>query len=494
MPEPGKKGANPFFLFALVYICLHLWKFICAKEEYMKEKKKKEIDFTTGPLMGKLVRFMLPVLLALFLQALYGAVDLAIIGKFTQTASVSGVSMGSQVTTGITNIVAGFATGITVLLGQYIGQGKKKNAGEVIGNSIIFFAALAIFITVLMIVLAVPLLNLFNIPQEALSQGTIYLRICSGGFIFIVAYNLIGGIFRGIGDSTTPLITVACACVINIIGDFILIAGCGMAAAGAAIATVFAQAASVLISLLLMKKGGLPFEFSKASFKINWKLIGRMIKLGLPLGIQEIFITASFLILSAVINTLGLVASAGIGVGGKVMTFILLVPTAFMQSLAAIVSQNVGALKIKRAKKALVNGILLSLAISVVIFYFGFFHGTVFTQIFTNDPEVVQAAAEFVKDYAIDSMLTSFLFCFVGYFNGCGKTTITLAQGIVGVMIRIPTAIIIRNSSIASIFTIGLATPISTSVQIIVCLTFFFATNKKVTAMYSEVEIAQDTV
>ena len=447
-------------------------------------EKKKEIDFTTGSLMGKLVRFMLPVLLALFLQALYGAVDLAIIGKFTQTASVSGVSMGSQVTTGITNIVAGFATGITVLLGQYIGQGKKKNAGEVIGNSIIFFAALAVFITIIMVIFAVPLLNLFNIPEEALSQGTLYLRICSGGFIFIVAYNLIGGIFRGIGDSTTPLITVACACVINILGDLLLIGVFGMAAAGAALATVFAQAVSVLISLFLLKRRGLPFEFGKDSFKINWKLIRRMIKLGLPLGIQEIFITASFLILSAVINTLGLVASAGIGVGGKIMSFILLFPTAFMQSLAAIVAQNVGANKIKRAKKALLNGIILSLAFSLVLFYLGFFHGEFFTQIFTNDPEVIAAAAEFVKDYAIDSMLTSFLFCLVGYFNGCGKTTITLLQGIVGVCIRIPAAIIIRNSAIASVFTIGLATPISTTVQIIFCGIFFLATNKKIMQQY----------
>ena len=453
-------------------------------------EKKKEIDFTTGSLMGKLVRFMLPVLLALFLQALYGAVDLAIIGKFTQTASVSGVSMGSQVTTGITNIVAGFATGITVLLGQYIGQGKKKSAGEVIGNSIIFFAALAVFITVLMIIFAVPLLNLFNIPEEALSQGTLYLRICSGGFIFIVAYNLIGGIFRGIGDSTTPLITVACACVINIIGDLLLIGVFGMAAAGAALATVFAQAISVLISLFLLKRRGLPFEFGKESFKINWKLIKRMIKLGLPLGIQEIFITASFLILSAVINTLGLVASAGIGVGGKVMSFILLFPTAFMQSLAAIVAQNVGARKLKRAKKALVNGIFLSLAFSLVLFYLGFFHGEFFTQIFTNDPEVVTAAAEFVKDYAIDAILTSFLFCLVGYYNGCGRTTVTLLQGILGVCVRIPTSVLIRNSAYASIFTIGLATPISTTIQIIFCVIFFFATNKKTTQMYGEETVA----
>lgn len=448
-------------------------------------KEKQEIDFTTGPLLGKLIKFMLPVLLALFLQALYGAVDLAIIGKFTQTASVSGVSMGSQVTTGITNIVAGFATGITVLLGQYIGQGKKKNAGEVIGNSIILFAALAVFITILMIILTVPLLNLFNIPEEALTEGTRYVRICLAGFIFIVAYNLMGGIFRGIGDSTTPLITVACACVINIIGDLLLVGVFGMAAAGAALATVFAQALSVLISLFMLKKRGLPFEISRHSFKLNFRLIGKMLRLGVPLGIQEIFITASFLILSAVINTLGLVASAGIGVGGKLMTFILLFPSAFLQSLAAIVAQNAGAGKIRRAKKALKQAIVLSLAFSVVLFYIFFFHGEFFTQIFTNDPEVVAAAAEFVRDYAIDSMLTSFLFCLVGYFNGCGRTTITLVQGIIGVCVRIPAAILIKNSAYASIFMIGLATPISTVIQIIICGIFFIVTNKKITQQYS---------
>lgn len=449
-------------------------------------KKQNEIDFTNGPILSKLLRFMLPVLLALFLQALYGAVDLAIIGKFAQTASVSGVSMGSQVTTGLTNIVAGFATGVTVLLGQYIGQGKKKNAGEVVGNSMILFAALAILITVLMIIFAVPVLRLFNIPEEALSEGKIYVRICSGGFIFIVAYNLLGGVFRGIGDSTTPLITVACACVINIIGDLLLVGVFGMAASGAALATVFAQAFSVAISLLMLKKRGLPFEISKSSFVINFTLIKRMIKLGLPLGIQEIFITASFLILSAVINTLGLVASAGIGVGAKLMTFILLFPSAFMQSLAAVVSQNIGANKIKRAKKALADAIIVSLCFSLVLFYLGFFHGEFFAQIFTNDPEVISAAAEFVKDYAIDSIFTSFLFCLVGYFNGCQKTTITLIQGIAGVCVRIPAAILIKNSAYASIFTIGLATPISTVTQIIICGIFFIVTDKKISRTYGE--------
>lgn len=448
----------------------------------------KEIDFTKGPILGKLIRFMLPVLLALFLQALYGAADLLIVGKFAETASVSGVSMGSQVTQALTNMIAGLAMGTTVLLGQYIGEGRKKDAGRVIGNSMFFFAAVAVAVTILLFVFAVPLLNLFNVPEEAMSEGTTYVRICSLGFVFIIAYNLIGGIFRGVGDSTTPLITVACACIVNIGGDLLLVGVFDMAAAGAAIATVFAQALSVALSLIIIKKRGLPFEFGKEYLKTDWSIIGRVVKLGTPLGAQELVVNASFLILSAVLNTLGLVASAGVGVAGKITTFILLVSTSFLQALSAVVAQNVGARRIKRAKLALVHAIWLSLAFSCVTFYIGFFQGNLLTQIFTNDPEVMVAASEFLKCYAIDALLTSFLFCLIGYFNGCGKTSITLIQGFIGVCIRVPLAILIKNSSFASIFTIGLATPMSTVIQIIFCGIYFLAVNKSITRTYGEGE------
>ena len=235
--------------------------------------------------------------------------------------------------------------------------------------------------------------RLFQLPVEAMPEGVAYTRICAIGFIFIVAYNLCGSVFRGIGDSKTPLITVSIACVVNILGDLLLVGVFHMAAAGAAIATVFAQAVSVAISLIIVKKKGLPFNFSKEHVKFDKTIIIEVIKLGIPLALQEIVVSSSFLISSAVTNSLGLVASAGVGVSSKLTGFIMLVPSAFMQSMSAFSAQNVGARKIDRAKKAMLHGIWTSLVFATVMGYFSILHGEWLTQIFSRDPAVITAAA-----------------------------------------------------------------------------------------------------
>lgn len=446
----------------------------------IREKKvKKEVDFTKGPILGPLLKFAMPVLLALFLQALYGAVDLLIVGQFGTTDNVSSVSMGSQIITAFTQIVAGLATGITVLIGQLLGKKDGKRAGEAVGTAIFTFAAVAIVFTAILMVFADSLLTLFNTPEAAMEQGAAYIRICAGGMIFIVAYNLIGSVFRGIGDSTTPLITVAIACVANIGGDLLLVGVFDMKAAGAAIATVFAQAISVVLSLILIKRKTLPFQFNRSSLRFQMSLALHILKLGVPLALQEIVISLSFLIVASVVNTLGIVASASAGVAGKLITFIMLLPSAYAQAMSAFVAHNMGAGELARAKKALIHGIWTSLVFATIMFYFSFIHGTWLTGIFTTEREVMEGAAEYLKAYAIDTFLTSFLFCFVGFFNGCGKTTITMIQGMIGVAVRIPAAIIIGGLPIASLFTIPLSAPISTVVQITFCMICFVIIYRK---------------
>ncbi len=448
------------------------------------KKEKKVVDFTNGPILGPMMKFMLPVLAALAIQSLYGAVDLLIVGQFGEALHVSGVAMGSQPVFSLTAIVTAIAMGTTIMLGQYIGEGKRKHAGDVIGTSIITFAVLAVILTVILFTCAKPLLMLLQTPEEALAQGTIYVRICSIGMIFTVAYNIIGSVFRGIGDSKTPLITVSIACIVNIAGDLLLVGVFGMAAAGAAIATIFAQAVSVVVSLLIVKKRGLPFSFDKSNLKFQGAICKRIFRLGLPLAAQELVVTASFMILAAVANTLGLIESAAVGVGGRLILFIMLVPSAFLQSLSAIVAHNVGARKLKRAKKALFHAIWTSLAFATIMYFIAGLHGTWITRFFTTDPEVMEAAALYLRSYAIDTFLTSFLFCFIGYFNGCGRTGITMIQGFLGVAIRVPVAFLMRSLPNTNLFFIGLATPISTVFQIALCVIYFLVTNKKLKEQY----------
>ncbi|MBR3309256.1 MAG: MATE family efflux transporter [Lachnospiraceae bacterium] len=430
------------------------------------------------------MKFMLPVLLALLIQSLYGAVDLLIVGQFGAAYHVSGVSIGANITHLFTALITAIAMGTTIMLGQFIGEGRRKDAGDVIGTSIFTFIGVAIIATAILLIFAPNFLVLLRTPQEALSEGTAYVRICAAGMIFIVAYNVIGSVFRGIGDSTTPLITVAIACAVNIAGDLLLVGVFHMAAAGAAIATIFAQAVSVVASLLIVKRRGMPFSFGKENLKFNIVYFKRIFKLGLPLAAQEVIVSVSFMVVTAVANTLGLIESAACGVGGRLILFIMLVPSSFLQALSAVVAHNVGARKLKRAKRAMVHAIWTSLVFAAIMYFIAGMHGTWITRLFTTDPQVMEQAALYLSSYAIDTFLTSFLFCFIGYFNGCGRTTITLIQGFLGVAIRIPMAFIMRSLPNTNLFFIGLATPISSVFQVSLLVIYFFAINKKLKAQY----------
>lgn len=437
-------------------------------------QKKNSISLTEGKIFSTLIRFALPIFLALLLQALYGGVDMLIIGRFATTNDVSGVATGAIVLQTITNLIVGLSMGVTVLVGQYIGQGKKDDAGKAVGTGIVIFTLLSIILTLLLVFGAHMITAAMKAPADAFSQTTSYIRICGIGSVFIIAYNLIGSIFRGIGDAKTPLITVSIACVINIIGDLILIGIFNMGAAGAAIATVCAQGASVLLSLLIIRQQELPFVFSRKDIRINKDFISREIKIGAPLALQNFLLGISFVVIQMIVNTINMIASAGVGVAEKICMFIMLIPIAFMQTISSFVAQNIGAKRPDRAKKALKYGIISSLSIGLIMAFMAFFHGDLLSAVFTKDPRVIAASHSYLKAYAIDTILVSFIFCYIGYFNGCGKTFFVLLQGVVGsVFIRIPAAYIISRIPGVTLFQIGLANPISTAVQIVLCISVY---------------------
>ena len=441
-------------------------------------------SFTEGKIFSPLIRFSLPVLFALFLQTMYGAVDLLIVGQFGGASSqiyVSAVSTGSQVMHTLTVVITGLAMGLTVFVGREIGAGKRERAGKIIGSGIWLFGLIALAVSGIMICAAPVLAGAMHAPREALEQTILYIIICSAGTVFIVAYNLVGSIFRGIGDSKIPLMTVAAACVLNISGDLLLVAVFHMGAAGAAIATVAAQAFSVLIFLLVIKKRELPFRFSVKEIRPNRDYIKQILRLGIPIAFQDLLVSISFLVILAIVNSLGLIASAGVGVAEKLCGFIMLVPSAFMQSMSAFVAQNMGAGKTDRANKALSCGIASSLVISVLMAYFNFFQGNLLAGIFTKDAQVIPAAADYLRAYALDCLLTSFLFCFIGFFNGCGKTTFVMLQGIIGAFgVRIPVSWIMSRQAQVTLFHIGLATPASSLVQIVLCGCYFCFLMRKI--------------
>lgn len=435
---------------------------------------KQAQSFTEGRIFGPLIRFALPVLMAIFLQTMYGAVDLLVVGQFGTAADVSAVSTGSQLMQTVTVAITGLAMGLTVFVGRETGSGQREKAGQIIGNGIWLFGVLAAILTVVLVLSAPTLAGVMQAPAEAFDKTAAYIRICSAGTIFIVAYNLVGSIFRGIGDSKIPLITVAIACILNIAGDLLLIAGFRMGTAGAAIATVFAQAVSVLLSLLIIRKRQLPFSFSRKSIRPQAAYMKETLKLGVPIALQDLLVTVSFLVIIAIVNTLGVIVSAGVGIAEKLCGFLMLVPSAYMQSMSAFVAQNMGAEKPDRARKALWCGIASSLVVGVFMAYLTFFHGTQLSGLFAKETDVILASADYLKAYTIDCMLTPFLFCFIGYFNGCSRTTFVMMQGIAGAFgVRIPVSWLMSRQAEVSLFRIGLATPASSVMQIALCVLYF---------------------
>ena len=432
---------------------------------------KRNGSFIEGPILNPLLRFTFPVLLALLLQAMYGAVDLMVVGQFGQPADVSAVSTGSQVMHTVTALVTGLSMGATVLLGQKLGEGKPEEGGKVLGSAIALFAAVALALTAAMLWAASPLARLMQAPAEAFAQTVIYVRICSGGAVFIVAYNVLGAMFRGLGDSNTPLLTVTIACAANIAGDLLLVGPCGLGVAGAALATVLAQAVSVALSLLFIKRRGLPFSFSTRDIRFDPRHTGRILRLGVPVALQDVLVSVSFLAIAAIVNGLGVIASAGVGVAEKLCGFIMLVPSSFGQSLSAFVAQNIGAGRKDRAKRAMLYGMGSSLCCGVVLAWLSFFHGSLLAGLFARDAAVIGAAADYLRAYAIDTLLTAILFCFIGYFNGRGNTAFVMVQGIVGAfLVRIPVSLFMSRLEPVSLFQVGLATPCSTVVQIVLFL------------------------
>lgn len=433
-------------------------------------------DFTQGSILKKMIPFMFPILGALLLQAAYGAVDLLVVGRFGTTAGLSGVSTGSQVMNLVTFVVTQLATGLTVLIARYLGEKQNLDRiGRLLGTGIFIFGLISLVLFIAMVFFARPIAVLMQAPEEAVDLTATYIRICGAGIFFIVAYNMLSAIFRGLGDSRSPLIFVAIACAINVVGDLLLVAGFHMNVAGAAIATVAAQAVSVVVALVMLKHKNLNFHVSLRDIRINDQS-GRFLRVGIPLAMQEALTQVSFLAICAFVNRLGLEASSGYGVACKIVNFAMLLPSSLMQTLASFVSQNVGAGNEKRARQSTVTGMTIGLIIGTLVFVTLWFRGNVLTGIFTTDAAVVEKGYEYLKGFAAETVVTAVNFSLIGYFNGHEKTVWVMIQGLIQtLLVRLPMSYFLSIQPDASLTLIGLASPTSTAFGIVLNVIYLLA-------------------
>ncbi len=437
-------------------------------------------DFTTGSITKKMVRFMFPILGALILQAMYGAVDLLIVGKFGTDAGISGVSTGSSIMNMVTFVLCSIATGVTVLIGVYLGSAKPEKIGGLIGNAVCFFAAVGAVVSVILVIFARSIAVLMQAPPEAVELTALYIRICGGGFIFVIFYNFISSIFRGMGDSKLPLLFVGIACAVNIIGDLLLVAVFRLDVAGAAIATVLAQAVSVVLSLVIIKKKKLGFTLKRTDFRFGGE-IWKFFKIGAPLALQELLTNMTFLAICAFINRLGLDQSSGYGIAQKIQSFVMLIPSAIMQSMASFVSQNVGAGDDKRARDAMKCGMLIGCSIGVFVGLFSYFRGDLLSCVFTSNEAYIMRSAEYLRGFAPEAVVTCILFSYMGYFNGYGRSFFVMIQGLMqSLLVRLPVSYIMSIQPDASLTNIGLAMPAATAFGIVICTVYYVRMQKQI--------------
>ena len=416
-----------------------------------------------------LMIFALPYMFSNLLQVLYGSADMFVVGQFGHTFDVSGVSIGSQTVSLITNLVLGLTTGVTVLLGQYLGSKSYRDLSKIIGGAIVLFLIIALGLTFVMLSFNNEITLLMNTPKEAIEATKSYLSICSAGIIFIVGYNVVSSILRGLGDSKTPLLFVFIACMINIV----LVGYFHMGAKGAAIATVSAQGFSFLFALVYLCKKGVITGNLKFDICFS-KYIQKIMQIGFPLGLQSVLVNISFLIITIIVNQMGLIASASLGVVEKLMGFLMLPAIALGSALASLIALNVGAKQYKRAKQTLKYAIMISLTFAIVVTTICEIDGTILTRIFINNQDVIKNGALYLKTYSIDCLLTSFLFCINGYLNGYERTVFTMVHSLVATFVgRIPLTLLFSKIPNVTLFHMGIAAPLSTMISLIMIFIYF---------------------
>ena len=417
-------------------------------------------NLTQGSIIKKLIRFSLPLMFANIIQALYGAVDLMVIGKYCSAKSVAAVSTGTQVTQIITSIITGMTLGGTILVGKYIGMERPEDAKKSIGTTLSIFAIFSLILTLIMVIFSGTILSLLHTPEEAYTLAHKYVLICCSGIFFICGYNAISSILRGYGDSVRPMMFVAIACSMNIILDIVLVKYCHMDVAGTALATILSQGFSMLFSIIYLNRHNFLFTFSFKNFRIEKEKAIELARLSIPISLQECMIRLSFLYLTAVVNTLGIYAASAVGVASKYDVFAMLPATSIASALSAITAQNLGARKPERIRKSVAAGLSIALAMSACFFAWAQISPAGMIKIFADDPKIIEAGIPFFRTCSYDYLAVTFVFCLNGFLNGYSKTIFTMISSCSGaLLLRMPLLYIVQHYFPDSLAVLGCVAP-----------------------------------
>lgn len=433
-----------------------------------------EKNLTSGSVLKNIVYFSLPYLLSYFLQTLYGMADLFIIGQFEGVAGTTAVSIGSQVMHMLTVMIVGLAMGTTVSIGQAIGANDKRRAANAIGNTVTLFAVVAAGMLAILLLLVNPILQVMSTPQEGVAGTRIYLTICFVGIPFIIAYNVISSIFRGLGDSKSPMYFIAIACVVNIALDYLFMGAFHMGAAGAALGTTLSQAVSVVISLFMIRKKKMEIALKKQDLRPKRRVMGQILHIGVPIALQDGFIQVAFLVITIIANRRGLNQAAAVGIVEKIISFLFLVPSSMLSSVSALAAQNIGAGKHDRARETLRYALLIAGGFGIFIAILIQFIASPVVGLFTSDQTVIAFGSQYIRGYIFDCFFAGIHFCFSGYFCAYGKSGISFFHNIVAILcVRIPGAYLTSKWFPQTLFPMGIATACGSLLSALICIVAF---------------------
>lgn len=439
-----------------------------------------ERDLTKGSVFQNIVSFSLPYLLSYFLQTLYGMADLFIVGQFNGVDSITAVSVGSQIMHMLTVMIVGLAMGSTVTIGRAVGAKQPEQTSRIVGNTVTLFMGISVGAMVVLLVLVKPIVAAMSTPSEAVSGTIAYLTICFIGIPFITAYNIISSIFRGLGDSKSPMYFIAVACGANIILDYLFIGVFHLGAAGAALGTTCAQTISVITALVVIRKKQTGISLKKEDLKPRAETMGRILKIGIPVAFQDGFIQIAFIVITVIANRRGLNDAAAVGIVEKIIGVVFLVPSTMLSTVSALSSQNIGAGKHDRAAATLRYAIWMAagfgLAVSVVMQFIG----SNVVGLFTEDAEVIRLGTQYLSSYIWDCMFAGVHFSFSGYFCAYGLSGISFLHNVLSIVcVRVPGAFLASKYFADTLFPMGLAAPGGSLLSVIVCVIAFVLFQKK---------------
>ena len=433
-----------------------------------------EKNLTTGSVFKNIVFFSLPYLLSYFLQTLYGMADLFIIGQFEGTASTTAVSIGSQVMHMLTVMIVGLAMGSTVSIGQSVGANDKKRAAVHIGNTVTLFLSLSVVLTVVLVLLVHPIVNIMSTPTEAVSGTVAYLTICFIGIPFITAYNIISSIFRGLGDSKSPMYFIAVACVANIGLDYLFMGAMRMGPAGAALGTTLAQAISVVFALVVILRRESGISVDKSHFKPKKPVLGNILKIGVPIAVQDGLIQVAFVAITIIANRRGLTDAAAVGIVEKIISFVFLVPSSLLSTVSALGAQNIGAHKPERAVATLRYAICIAVGFGLIVSGLVQVVAGPVVGLFTSDSAVQMAGGQYFRGYIWDCIFAGIHFSFSGYFCACEKSILSFLHNIIAIaLVRLPGVYLTSKLFPTTLFPMGLATATGSLLSVIICVIAF---------------------